>query len=62
MGVSQVELIFSLLQQMCVYLVIAYLLSKTPLFIPLRSLTPQASVLPHVLYVLHYGYLLWLAY
>ncbi len=46
MGVSQVELIFSLLQQMCVYLVIAYLLSKTPLFIPLMQVTIR---LPHKL-------------
>ncbi|MBW7981175.1 sensor histidine kinase [Enterobacillus tribolii] len=44
MGVGQVELIFSLLQQMCVYLVIAYLLSKTPLFIPLMQVTIR---LPH---------------
>lgn len=29
------ELILSLLQQMCVYLVLAYLLSKTPLFLPI---------------------------
>ncbi|ANI30507.1 histidine kinase [Yersinia entomophaga] len=46
MGVSQTELIFSLLQQMCVYLVIAYLLSKTPLFIPLMQVTIR---LPHKL-------------
>ncbi|CNH29406.1 autolysin sensor kinase [Yersinia aldovae] len=46
MGVSQFELIFSLLQQMCVYLVIAYLLSKTPLFIPLMQVTIR---LPHKL-------------
>jgi two-component system LytT family sensor kinase len=32
-------LTLSLLQQMCVYLVIAYLLSKTPLFIPLTQVT-----------------------
>jgi len=35
-----------LLQQMCVYLVIAYLLSKTPLFIPLTQVTIR---LPHKL-------------
>lgn len=35
-----------LLQQMCVYLVIAYLLSKTPLFIPLMQVTIR---LPHKL-------------
>ncbi|RLM20698.1 histidine kinase [Brenneria alni] len=44
--VSQVDLILSLLQQMCVYLVIAYLLSKTPLFIPLMQVTIR---LPHKL-------------
>lgn len=32
------NLILQLLQQMCVYLVIAYLLSKTPLFIPLMQI------------------------
>ncbi|EHD19767.1 signal transduction histidine kinase, LytS [Brenneria sp. EniD312] len=44
--ISQVDLILSLLQQMCVYLVIAYLLSKTPLFIPLMQVTIR---LPHKL-------------
>ncbi|MEI7377382.1 MULTISPECIES: sensor histidine kinase [Dickeya] len=44
--VSQVELILSLLQQTCVYLVIAYLLSKTPLFTPLTQVTLH---LPHKL-------------
>ncbi|QYM98177.1 sensor histidine kinase [Dickeya ananatis] len=44
--VSQVDLILSLLQQTCVYLVIAYLLSKTPLFIPLTQVTLR---LPHKL-------------
>ncbi|GAB7206711.1 hypothetical protein OS21_32060 [Dickeya oryzae] len=44
--VSQVDLILSLLQQTCVYLVIAYLLSKTPLFIPLTQVTLH---LPHKL-------------
>ncbi|MDX5630127.1 MULTISPECIES: sensor histidine kinase [unclassified Brenneria] len=44
--VNQVDLILSLLQQMCVYLVIAYLLSKTPLFIPLMQVTIR---LPHKL-------------
>lgn len=33
------ELILSLLQQMCVYLVLAYLLSKTPLFLPILSIS-----------------------
>ncbi|CAO3440257.1 LytS/YhcK type 5TM receptor domain-containing protein [Azospirillum endophyticum] len=32
-------LVLSLLQQMCVYLVIAYLLSRTPLFLPLTHVT-----------------------
>lgn len=46
MDIKQIDLIFSLLQQMCVYLVIAYLLSKTPLFIPLMQVTIR---LPHKL-------------
>jgi two-component system, LytTR family, sensor kinase len=33
------ELILSLLQQMCVYLVLAYMLSKTPLFLPILSIS-----------------------
>lgn len=37
------ELIFSLLQQLSVYLVIAYLLSKTPLFVPLTMLSGRLS-------------------
>jgi len=37
------ELIFSLLQQLSVYLVIAYLLSKTPLFMPLTTLSGHFS-------------------
>ncbi len=44
MEIGQVDLILSLLQQMCVYLVIAYLLSKTLLFIPLMQVTIR---LPH---------------
>lgn len=36
---DSLDLVVSLLQQMCVYLVIAYLLSKTPLFIPLMHVT-----------------------
>lgn len=40
------NLILQLLQQMCVYLVIAYLLSKTPLFIPVMQITVN---LPHKL-------------
>lgn len=35
------ELIPSLLQQMCVYLVLAYLLSKTPLFMPLLTISSR---------------------
>ncbi len=37
------DLVFSLLQQLSVYLVIAYLLSKTPLFMPLMSISGNAS-------------------
>lgn len=37
------ELIFSLLQQLSVYLVIAYLLSKTPLFMPLTTVSGHLS-------------------
>ena len=37
------ELIFSLLQQLSVYLVIAYLLSKTPVFMPLTTLSGHFS-------------------
>ncbi|WP_087019093.1 sensor histidine kinase [Thaumasiovibrio subtropicus] len=37
------DLIFSLLQQLSVYLVIAYLLSKTPLFMPLMSVSGSGS-------------------
>jgi len=36
---ESLALTVSLLQQMCVYLVIAYLLSKTPIFIPLTHVT-----------------------
>jgi two-component system LytT family sensor kinase len=43
---SQFREILMLLQQMCVYLVIAYLLSKTPLFVPLTKVTFR---LPHKL-------------
>ncbi len=38
-GINHLALIGSLMQQMCVYLVIAYLLSKTPLFAPLMQVT-----------------------
>ncbi|OAN17497.1 histidine kinase [Photobacterium jeanii] len=37
------ELIFSLLQQLSVYLVIAYLLSKTPLFMPITTVSGRWS-------------------
>ncbi|MDO6500991.1 sensor histidine kinase [Photobacterium sanguinicancri] len=37
------ELIFSLLQQLSVYLVIAYLLSKTPLFMPITTVSGRLS-------------------
>ncbi|MFC5078572.1 Sensor histidine kinase YehU [Vibrio thalassae] len=37
------DLIISLLQQMCVYLMLAYMLSKTPLFIPLFSVSNRFS-------------------
>ncbi len=37
------DLILSLLQQMCVYLVLAYMLSKTPLFLPLLSISKRFS-------------------
>jgi two-component system LytT family sensor kinase len=38
-SINHLALIGSLMQQMCVYLVIAYLLSKTPLFAPLMQVT-----------------------
>ncbi|WP_263772215.1 sensor histidine kinase [Propionivibrio soli] len=37
--INHLALIGSLVQQMCVYLVVAYLLSKTPLFAPLMQVT-----------------------
>ncbi len=37
------ELILSLLQQMSVYLVLAYMLSKTPVFLPLLSISSRFS-------------------
>ena len=39
MGMEQLSLVISLFQQLCVYLVIAWLLSKTPLFMPLTQVT-----------------------
>jgi two-component system LytT family sensor kinase len=39
MLIDQFNLTVALLQQTCVYLVIAYLMSRTPLFIPLMSVT-----------------------
>ena len=35
------ELVLSLLQQMCVYLVLAYMLSKTPIFLPLLNVSSR---------------------
>lgn len=37
------DLILSLLQQMCVYLVLAYMLSKTPIFLPLLNISSRIS-------------------
>ncbi|MGY0074020.1 MULTISPECIES: sensor histidine kinase [Vibrio] len=37
------DLILSLLQQMCVYLVLAYMLSKTPIFLPLLNISSRLS-------------------
>ncbi|EPT9255961.1 LytS/YhcK type 5TM receptor domain-containing protein [Vibrio alginolyticus] len=37
------ELVISLLQQMCVYLVLAYMLSKTPIILPLLSIYSRLS-------------------
>lgn len=37
--INHIALIGELMQQMCVYLVVAYLLSKTPLFAPLMQVT-----------------------
>ncbi|SON50521.1 sensor histidine kinase [Vibrio tapetis] len=37
------DLILSLLQQMCVYLMLAYMLSKTPLFLPLLNISTRPS-------------------
>ncbi|CAD7551394.1 hypothetical protein KGEDBEEJ_01043 [Aeromonas hydrophila] len=39
MAFEQFALVISLFQQLCVYLVIAWLLSKTPLFMPLTQVT-----------------------
>ncbi|RKF14459.1 sensor histidine kinase [Alginatibacterium sediminis] len=41
MLVSDLSLLLSLAQQMSVFLVIAYLLSKTPAFLPLTNLSPR---------------------
>ncbi|MBT2956065.1 sensor histidine kinase [Vibrio anguillarum] len=37
------DLILSLLQQMCVYLVLTYMLSKTPIFLPLLNISSRIS-------------------
>jgi two-component system LytT family sensor kinase len=44
MILDSIELTLTLLQQTCVYLVIAYLLSRTRIFIPLMHVTIR---LPH---------------
>jgi two-component system LytT family sensor kinase len=41
--IERLTMTLSLLQQTCVYLVIAYLLSRTPLFIPLMNVTVRPS-------------------
>ncbi len=55
MDSHSLALLLSLFQQMCVYLVIAYLLSKTPLFMPLMQVTVR---LPHkvVCYLIFSGF------
>ena len=55
MPLAQLELIVSLFQQLCVYLVIAYLLSKTPLFMPLTQVTLSARY-KLVCYVIFSGF------
>ena len=40
-NINHIALIGGLMQQMCVYLVIAYLLSKTPIFSPLMQVTAR---------------------
>ena len=54
-GIDYLALTGSLMEQMCIYLVIAYLLSKTPLFAPLMQVTVR---LPHklVCYVVFSGF------
>ncbi|TRN23142.1 sensor histidine kinase [Vibrio furnissii] len=37
------DLVLSLLQQMCVYLVLAYMLSKTPIFLPLLNISRRLN-------------------
>lgn len=55
MEINHIELVSLLLQQMCVYLVIAYLLSRTPLFTPLMQVSVR---LPHkiICYVMFSGF------
>lgn len=38
------DIILSLLQQMCVYLVLAYMLSKTPVFLPLLKISSRLDI------------------
>ncbi|MGR5236169.1 LytS/YhcK type 5TM receptor domain-containing protein [Vibrio alfacsensis] len=49
------ELVISLLQQMCVYLVLAYMLSKTPIILPLLSISSRLSH-RFICYVLFSGF------
>ncbi len=57
-GMYEFDLVLLLLQQMCVFLVIAWLMSKTRLFIPLMQVTVR---LPHKLlcYVTFSIFALW---
>ena len=54
------NLVLLLLQQMCVFLVIAWLMSKTRLFIPLMQVTVR--LLRRIFHILHYGDLVWSPY
>lgn len=38
------DIVLSLLQQMCVYLVLAYMLSKTPVFLPLLNISSRLDI------------------
>ncbi|SQC85825.1 autolysin sensor kinase [Klebsiella pneumoniae] len=58
-GMYEFDLVLLLLQQMCVFLVIAWLMSQNPTVYPPdashRSPAAQAAVLRHLLHFLHYG-------